>query len=183
MRLTITDITPGAADPAVGHLLSDLAEACTVYERVYGAVVDGEATVLGLSADAADAVPAPPALPPGARVYAVCVTGAPDPATAAVALDDLARRCEAAGLRWMGGLAVADGPVVTHAARSPRMGWRRRRVSEAVDRLVAAIRSGTPAPAELVRPSRYARLVERLSRRGASSEGDDAAQPRQQPRL
>lgn len=178
MRLETRNIT-GGADPAVSHLLADLTEAHAVYEHVYGPGMDGAAVVLGL---AAGTHPDLPSLPRGARVYAICVTDAPDPAPAADALDNLARRCVARGLRWMGGLAVANGSVVAYSARSPRMGWRRRRVSEAVDRLIAAIRSDAPAGATLVRPSRYACLRAHLARpKGSGSH--EAAQPHQQRRL
>ncbi|WP_455139612.1 hypothetical protein [Thermophilibacter sp.] len=163
MRLLTRDISAGAADPAVAHLLADLAEACAVYERVYGAGADGDAAVLGLATGAE--MGALPELPPGARVYAVCVTDGTDPAPALDALGELARRCAAAGLAWRGGLAVIDADVVARAVRCPRMGWRRRRVSEAIDRLVAAIRAGADFPTEAVDPSRYARLMARRTPR------------------
>lgn len=163
MRLSTWDMSPGADGPAVAHLLADLTEACAVYERVYGAGADGDAVVIGLAADAERG--APPELPTGARVYAVCVTGGADPAPALDALDGLAKRCAAAGLSWRGGLAVTDAAAVAASAGAPRMGWRRRRVSEAVDRLVAAIRAGADFPVEAVSPSRYARLMARRTAR------------------
>ncbi|MBY4797153.1 hypothetical protein K6V98_02080 [Collinsella sp. AGMB00827] len=49
---------------------------------------------------------------------------------------------EAAGAIWCGGLAIAGGDLITPLRKSPRMGMLLRKRSGAMDRLVAAVRSG-----------------------------------------
>lgn len=94
----------------------------------------------------------------GTRVYAlVCVDD--DPGAAADALAALRERCEARGLAWLGGLAIGDAGLLPRMACRPRMGWARRRVSEAVDQLLIALLAGQPFGEQCVRPSRYARLT------------------------
>ena len=82
-----------------------------------------------------------------------------DPGVATHALAALEERCGERGLVWCGGLAVGDAGLLPNMARRPRMGWARRRVSEALDRLVLALLAGEDAGEQYVRPSRYARLT------------------------
>lgn len=96
--------------------------------------------------------------PAGARVYALLCTDG-DPGIAAQLLAELGERCEVRGLRWCGGLAVGDADLLPRIAGCPRMGWARRRVSEAVDALLIALLAGESTGERYVRPSRYARLT------------------------
>ena len=101
-----------------------------------------------------------------APLYAIVLARDWDGAAAERALEDLRRSCEKFGRRWMGGLAVGGSALVVRTARSPRMGWPRRRLSEAADRVVIALLSGEAAGIELVRPPmpHWAwRLVEHLA--------------------
>lgn len=174
-RIALAGVDAGGTG-AVGCLLADFAEALPVYARLAGMAapelaharcdrdVAGCDTVLiglMLGAGAPDAGELPLSYAePGTRVYAlVCTEG--EPGFAAQELEALAERCGARGLRWMGGLAVGDAAVLPRVAGRARMGWARRRVSEAVDRLIAAVRAGLPAVDELARPSRWARAVAR----------------------
>ena len=164
-----------AAD-AVDCLLSDFAEALPVYARLSGMDApelvradgadmpgDCDTVLLGALFDArggngrlADAL-RPCA--PGTRVYALGATDARDPGCAGPALDTLASLCEELGLSWMGGVVVGRAALFPRVMGCPRMGWARRPASEAVDRLIAAVRSGLPADEELVRPSPWARVL------------------------
>ncbi|MBM6817476.1 hypothetical protein H6A23_10010 [Olsenella uli] len=181
-RVTLVNAGPRDARSATAHLLADLAEALPVYARMAGVeapeVTEGApsgrgAIVLGCESRA----DAPPArlldlledprgtLAPGARVYALCVTGRYEPERALPSLDAIERSCPAHGARWMGGVAVGGGELVLPTAGAPRMGiWRRRR-SEAIDRLVVAILSGAETGVVLAHPA-VPRWAYRLARRG-----------------
>lgn len=168
------DVTTPELAAALEHLTSDLAEALPVYARIAGT----EAPTLARSRAGADVARAgtvllalalengapplegPPAswAPAGARVYAL-VTTAGDPQLAAAALAELRELCELRGQAWMGGLAVGDAATVARFSRGPRMGWARRRVSEALDQLAWALLAGAPCDEQLVRPSLAARLA------------------------
>ena len=78
---------------------------------------------------------------------------------AADALAALRERCEARGLAWLGGLAIGDAGLLPRMACRPRMGWARRRVSEAVDQLLIALLAGQSFGEQYVRPSLYARVT------------------------
>lgn len=162
MRVVTCDVTAGSRDPLVDHLLADLAEALGVYARAYGSGEppelvrsDGEkdlgcdVAVLGLAAGRAAREAAVPA---GARVYAVVTAPSPDGAEARTLLAGLGHTCAARGARWSGALVVGDAAWQLRWSAAPRMGWRRRATSEAVDRLIAAIRAGADFPTETVRP-------------------------------
>lgn len=81
-------------------------------------------------------------IPAGTRVYAICTTDGCDPAEAHLSLEVLRLFCSGSGLAWCGGLCVAGASAVAAFARSERMGWKRRGRSEAVDRLIGAVRAG-----------------------------------------
>lgn len=85
-----------------------------------------------------------PILEPGARVTALCASDDGDGAGARGALLDLAARCRSARLAWHGGVAFGGGGALPRLMGSPRLGAYRRPLSQAVDRLIAAIRSGRP---------------------------------------
>ncbi len=159
---------------ATSTLLADAAEALPVYARLSdvaapelvraatGADVARCDTVLlaltlGPSAPSVEELPLSYA-PAGARVYALlCVDDDPEVATHALAA--LEERCGERGLAWMGGLVVGDAGLLPQMARRPRMGWARRRISEAVDQLLIALLARQPFGEKYVRPSRYARLT------------------------
>lgn len=160
-------------DAATGALLADAAEALPVYARLAGTeppelvradagadVARCDTVLLGLSLDGTARIEELPLAyaPAGARVYAL-LTVAGDPQIARYALAALEERCELQGLRWMGALAVGDAGLLPRIARCPRMGWARRRVSEALDRLLIALLAGQHAGENNVRPSRYARIT------------------------
>lgn len=161
-------------------LVADAAEALPVYAWLAkteepeivtvrcGEDLAGSDTVLlvlelGSNAPRVDELPLNYA-PSGARVYAlICAEGDPDVASHTLAA--LAERCEERGLAWMGGLVIGDAGLLPGMARHPRMGWARRRVSEALDQLLIALLAAEPAGENYVRPSRYARLVASLHTR------------------
>lgn len=181
-RVALVDATPEGGPSATTALLDDLEEALGVYARLYGEgpapevarvrcprAGDADAgelvgcdTVLLGSPDCAGAPPASLVdllrrargrLAAGTRAYALVDTAPFDPERAEPALEALARLCEGAGARWMGGVVVGGSELVRAVAGTPRMGALRRGVSEAVDRLIAAVRSGAPAGTSLVRPA------------------------------
>ena len=59
-----------------------------------------------------------------------------------VAVGRLREACEHRGLSWCGGVTVCTGAGVAVLRRSPRMGLLRRPFSEAIDKLVGAVRMG-----------------------------------------
>lgn len=85
----------------------------------------------------------------GAPVYYLGVTALHSPEGVGGPVRDT---CRERGLSYAGGLTVADADLMTRLTASPRMGLFRRPVSEAVDRLILALRSGTETPDELARP-------------------------------
>lgn len=172
-RIALVDASDCAATSA---LLADAAEALPVYARLAGTqapelvrahagrdVAPCDTVLLVLRLDGTS--PRVEELPvsyasAGARVYALlCTEG--DPGVAAYLLAELDERCEERGLRWCGGLAVGDDDLLPRIAGFPRMGWARRRVSEAVDELLIALLANESAGEKYVRPSRYARLIGR----------------------
>lgn len=163
--VALVDADGGAAASA---LLSDAEAALPVYARLAGIEapglvralpggdVGGCDTVL-LALTAKGAMARTDGLPRGVCVYALVCTAEDRPAT-----DDLARlerECGERGLAWMGGLLIGDAGLLPQMARRPRMGWARRRVSEAVDQLLIALLARQPFGEKYVRPSRYARLT------------------------
>ena len=169
MRIVTCDITADGADPLVGHLLADLAEALGVYARAYGrgkppelvssdgkGGLRGDVVVLGVAAGRG-VRPAP--VPEGARVYAVVTAPSLDGTEARPATASLERACAAQGALWSGALVVGDAAWQLRWADAPRMGWRRRGTSEAVDRLIAAVRAGADFPSEQARPALPRRVL------------------------
>lgn len=78
----------------------------------------------------------------GTRVYAVIRAtqeGAEQARGAAVRLH---KACERQGQLWCGGVVICAGSGIAALRRSPRMGLLRRPFSEAMDKLVGAIRMG-----------------------------------------
>lgn len=78
----------------------------------------------------------------GARVYVVVQAAYGSAEQAHVAVGRLREACGHRGLPWCGGITVCTGAGIAALRRSPRMGLLRRPFSEAVDKLVGAIRMG-----------------------------------------
>lgn len=84
-------------------------------------------------------------LMPEARLYAIAATDLYEPKAALPSSDELEDLCARAGISWCGGLAVGASDMIPAVAHTPRMGFLRRRLSEATDDLILAIRCGTTA--------------------------------------
>ena len=150
---------PESAD--LEFLLWDLQDAITAYARLSGTAlprpVDLEADDAGCAADgivlAVDDAFDDEAMiaveqildrfgGTGTRVYAVIRAtqeGAEQARGAAVRLH---KACERQGQLWCGGVVICAGSGIAALRRSPRMGLLRRPFSEAMDKLVGAIRMG-----------------------------------------
>lgn len=78
----------------------------------------------------------------GTRVYAVIRAAQEGAEQARGAAVRLHKACERQGQLWCGGVAICAGSGIAALRRSPRMGLLRRPFSEAMDKLVGAIRMG-----------------------------------------
>ena len=78
----------------------------------------------------------------GTRVYAVIRAAQEGAEQARGAAVRLHKACERQGQLWCGGVVVCAGSGIAALRRSPRMGLLRRPFSEAMDKLVGAIRMG-----------------------------------------
>lgn len=76
------------------------------------------------------------------RVYVVVQADCGSPERAHTVVGHLREACERRGLSWCGGIVVCTGTGIAALRRSPRMGLLRRPFSEAMDKLVGAIRMG-----------------------------------------
>lgn len=76
------------------------------------------------------------------RIYAISNLGFYEPEQIMTSFAVLRNWCEATGATWSGGLAVGAGGMLPKVADTPRMGALRRATSEAMDRLIVAVRSG-----------------------------------------
>ena len=77
-----------------------------------------------------------------ARVYVVVQAGCGSPERAHTVVGHLREACECRGLSWCGGIVVCTGAGIAALCHSPRMGLLRRPFSEAMDKLVGAVRMG-----------------------------------------
>lgn len=77
-----------------------------------------------------------------ARVYVVVQALSKNTKQADEALDRLYRACLLRDLAWCDGVVVCAGSGIAALRRSPRMGLLRRPFSEAMDKLVGAVRMG-----------------------------------------
>ena len=108
---------------------------------------------------------------PGTRLYTLACSVPSNPASAHEQLSRIAHACEASPCTWSGGLALGGAPAIAAQARAPRMGVLRRARSEAIDRLIMAIRCGmsldTAGPGHIlpVRPTCTARVLTFLQQR------------------
>lgn len=78
----------------------------------------------------------------GARVYVVVKTDIGGLERAHGLVERLRAVCDLRDLLWCGGVVVCSGNGIAALRRSPRMGLLRRPFSEAVDKLVGAVRMG-----------------------------------------
>lgn len=78
----------------------------------------------------------------GTRVYAVIRAAQEGVEQARGAAVRLHKACERQGQLWCGGVVICAGSGIAALRRSPRMGLLRRPFSEAMDKLVGAIRMG-----------------------------------------
>ena len=76
------------------------------------------------------------------RIYVIVQAAYGSAEQAHVAVGRLREACEHRGLSWCGGVTVCTGAGVAALRRSPRMGLLRRPFSEAMDKLVGAVRMG-----------------------------------------
>lgn len=78
----------------------------------------------------------------GTRVYAVLRAAQEGAEQARGAAVRLHKACERQGQLWCGGVVICAGSGIAALRRSPRMGLLRRPFSEAMDKLVGAVRMG-----------------------------------------
>lgn len=76
------------------------------------------------------------------RVYVVVQAGCGSPERAHTVVDHLREACERRELSWCGGIVACTGSGIAALRHSPRMGLLRRPFSEAMDKLVGAVRMG-----------------------------------------
>lgn len=76
------------------------------------------------------------------RIYVVAQAASKNNKQADEVLDRLYRACILRDLPWCGGVAVCAGSGIAALRHSPRMGLLRRPFSEAMDKLVGAVRMG-----------------------------------------
>ncbi len=91
-------------------------------------------------------------LAPGTRVYTLANLGFYEPEQILPSFAVVESFCRAAGVCWMGGVALGGGGMILPCAHMPRMGMMRRRVSEAVDELVGALLTGGELGTVLSKP-------------------------------
>ena len=78
----------------------------------------------------------------GTRVYVVVQADCRSSEQAHTVVGHLHEVCERRGLSWCGGVIVCTGSCIAALRHSPRMGLLRRPFSEAMDKLVGAVRMG-----------------------------------------
>lgn len=78
----------------------------------------------------------------GTRVYAMIQAAQEGTEQARGAAVRLHKACERQGRLWCGGVVICAGSGIAALRRSPRMGLLRRPFSEAMDKLVGAVRMG-----------------------------------------
>lgn len=150
---------PNSAD--LEFLLWDLQDAIAAYARLSGTAlprpVDLKANDTDAAADgivlAVEDVPDDEAMSAaqraldrfgntGARVYVVVQATCGRTEEAHLFIDCLRQACELRKLMWCGGVVICAGNGIAALRHSPRMGLLRRPFSEAMDKLVGAVRIG-----------------------------------------
>ena len=76
------------------------------------------------------------------RIYVVILAGSEDAERAHETAARLRRACRLRDLSWCGGVVICTGSGIAALRHSPRMGLLRRPFSEAMDKLVGAVRMG-----------------------------------------
>ena len=150
---------PDSAD--LEFLLWDLQDAIAAYARLSGTALpcpvdlkadDADATVDGIVLAVDDVLDdaAMAAIEQalnrfgdaGTRVYVVVQAGVDGLVRAHGLVERLRTACDLRDLPWCGGVVICAGSGIASLRRSPRMGLLRRPFSEALDKLVGAIRMG-----------------------------------------
>lgn len=149
---------PESAD--LEFLLWDLQDAIAAYAQLSGTVVPHPVDLKANSADTADGIvlAVDDAFDDEAmsvveqaldclggaetRVYVVVQAGCGSPERAHTVVGHLREACERRGLSWCGGVIACTGSGIAALRHSPRMGLLRRPFSEAIDKLVGAVRMG-----------------------------------------
>ena len=150
---------PKSAD--LEFLLWDLQDAIAAYVRLSGAALprpvdleadDADATVDGIVLAVDDAFDDEAMIAveqildrfggTGTRVYAVIRAAQEGAEQARGAAVRLHKACERQGQLWCGGVVVCAGSGIAALRHSPRIGLLRRPFSEAMDKLVGAVRMG-----------------------------------------
>lgn len=140
---------------ALIHLAQDFEEALGVYERVYApnkaSVRSFKVRQFMLSAQDLEVAKASNQqlghtsssfeLEPNVALYAIACTSETQCSPAAQVLEQFEQLCSVLELYYCGGLAVCGSRQIASHAQAPRMGFLRRRTSEALDQLIAAVRS------------------------------------------
>lgn len=138
-----------AAD-AAAFVLADFQDAYAAYERMSSSADDAAAfefvtkakkadTVVVAYKDADAACEYITGLSAQTKVYGISF-GDVMPSQAIAGLDSACKRNDCL---WQGTMIVTKEPVVVTALqKKPRMGWWRRKLSEATDRLIACVRAG-----------------------------------------
>lgn len=149
---------PESAD--LEFLLWDLQDAIAAYAQLSGTVLPHPVDLKANSADAADGIvlavedmtddeaiaDIAKALDrfgdTGTRVYVVVRAACERSEGARMLIERLRQACELRRLTWCGGVIACSGSGIAKLRHSPRMGILRRPFSEAMDKLVGAVRMG-----------------------------------------
>ena len=149
---------PDSAD--LEFLLWDLQDAIAAYAQLSGTVLPRPVDLKANSADTADGIvlavedmtddeamaDIAKALDrfgdTGTRVYVVVRAACERSEGARMLIERLRQACELRRLTWCGGVIACTGSGIAKLRHSPRMGILRRPFSEAMDKLVGAVRMG-----------------------------------------
>lgn len=149
---------PESAD--LEFLLWDLQDAIAAYAQLSGTVLPHPVDLKANSADTADGIvlavedmtddeamaDIAKALDrfgdTGTRVYVVVRAACERSEGARMLIERLRQACELRRLTWCGGVIACTGSGIAALRHSPRMGLLRRPFSEAIDKLVGAVRMG-----------------------------------------
>lgn len=148
---------PNSAD--LEFLLWDLQDAIAAYAQLSGTVLPHPVDLKANDTDADGIVLAVENVPDdesmsvaqraldrfgntGARVYVVVQASCGHTEEAHLYIEHLRQACELRRLTWCGGVIACTGSGIAALRHSPRMGLLRRPFSEAIDKLVGAVRMG-----------------------------------------
>lgn len=149
---------PDSAD--LEFLLWDLQDAIAAYAQLSGTALPHPVDLKANSADTADGIvlavedmPDDEAMTDiekalnrfgdtGTRVYVVVQADCGHTEEAHLFIERLRQACELRRLTWCGGVIACTGSGIAALRHSPRMGLLRRPFSEAMDKLVGAVRMG-----------------------------------------